>query len=371
MQKRLIAFLPLFFCIGLRAQTFQMFVGTYTGTGSKGIYVYQFDAATGKATLRSNTDSVVNPSYLAIAPNKKFIYAVNETHGSDAGKVSAFAFNVATGKLTLINQQFSGGDDPCYVSVNSSNNWIAVANYSGGSLSVLPVSAAGGLEPYVQLIQDVGNGPNTGRQEKAHVHAAVFSPDFSRLYTPDLGTDKLMAYHFLPGARRPISPAKPPFIKAAAGSGPRHLTFSPNNKFAYLVQELMGTVAVYSYANGNMLPLQTIATHPNNYLGARGSADIHVSPDGKFLYASNRGDANTIAIFSINRITGKLTTVGYQLTMGKTPRNFAIDPTGNFLLVANQETDNIVIFKRNMATGLLTATSEQIKVPKPVCIKLM
>ena len=353
------------------AQKFYLFIGTYTSKDSKGIYVYQFDAATGAAKWVSNTDSSENPSYLAIAPNEKYVYAVNETHGDDGGKVSAFTFDKTTGKLGFINQQSTGGDDPCYVSVSKNNNWVVVANYSGGSAAALAANNDGSLNPYSQLLQDSGSSANTKRQEKAHVHSVVFSPAQDYLFTPDLGIDKVMIYRFNQASQKPLSPAAPPYVSVAPGNGPRHFTFHPNQKFAYVIQELSGTVGAYRYSDGKLDLLQDIATHPKGYKGDIGSADIHLSPDGKFLYASNRGDENTITIFSVASATGRLKLKGYQSVMGKTPRNFIIDPTGNYLLAANQSTDNIVIFKRNKQTGLLHPTGKQIKVSMPVCLQMI
>lgn len=352
------------------AQTYTLFIGTYTGSGSRGIYVYHFNANTGNADWVSNTDSIENPSYLAISKNGKYVYAANETGGKNPGHVSSFLFNKRTGKLNFINNQLSGGDHPCYVSVTKDNKWLAVANYSGGNLSVYPINKDGGLEPAAQFIQDTGSSANKARQDKPHVHSAVFSPDERFLLTPDLGTDKVMIYSFNPSSKQVLKPANPSFAKIAPGNGPRHLTFHPNQKFAYLVEEISGTVSAFKYNNGNLKFLQRLNTHPEDYEGKIGSADIHVSPDGKFLYVSNRGEENTITIFSVNQVTGKLALKGYQPTMGKTPRNFMIDPTGNFLLVANQDTDNIVIFKRNKQTGLLQQKDE-IKVPKPVFLKMI
>ncbi|HEX2536349.1 MAG TPA: lactonase family protein, partial [Chitinophagaceae bacterium] len=236
--------------------------------------------------------------------------------------------------------------------------------------SLLPVAKDGSLQPYVQLVQHEGTGANKERQEKAHVHATVLSPDQRYVYVPDLGMDKVMAYRFQPAAEKPLQPAQPVFVRSEPGSGPRHFTFHPNGKWAYLVEELTGTVVAYRYANGKLTSLDRKATHPNTYTGAKGSADIHVSPDGRFLYASNRGDANTLAIFAIDSRTGKLTLKGYQPTLGVHPRNFAIDPSGNFLLVANRDSNAIVVFRRNPKTGLLRATGKTIEVPSPVCLKL-
>lgn len=348
------------------AQNLTLYVGTYTGSGSKGIYAYRFNPVTGKAMFLHSTDSVVNPSYLAIAPNKKFLYAVNETNGNNPGKVSAFAISPGTGKLNFLNQQLTGGDDPCYVSVHKNNNWLAVGNYSGGSASVFKINANGKLQPYTQLMQHNGKGKNPNRQEKAHVHATVFSPDNDFLFTPDLGQDKVMIYKFNPLAAKPLSSASPAFVTTEGGSGPRHLTFHPNKQFAYLIEEMTGMVSVYKYTAGRLTFLQRIAAHPTNFSGNIGSADIHVSPDGMFLYASNRGDENTISIFKVDQKTGRLQARGYQDVLGKTPRNFVIDPTGKYLLVANQGTNNIIVFKRNKLTGGLTPTGATIEVPMPV-----
>lgn len=361
-------FMACSFCAA--AQTFTVFTGTYTGSGSKGIYVYRFNSGTAKLQLISNTDSVASPSYLAVAKNSDYVYAVNETHGDNPGSLSAFRYDKATGTLTLINSQPTGGDDPCYVSLTGDRKWAVVANYSGGSVSAFRINEDGSLQPYSQLIQDSGKGVNASRQEKAHVHAAVFSPDEHFLYTPDLGTDKIMVYKFDPSAEKPLQPAEPPFVPAGSGNGPRHLIFHPNGKFAYLVEELSGTAVAFQHENGRLTFLQRITTHPANYKGNIGSADIHVSADGKFLYVSNRGDANSIAICSIDQSSGKLHTLGFESTSGRTPRNFTLDPTGNYLLVANQDSDNIIIFKRDKQTGLLKKAGKQTKVPMPVCLKI-
>jgi 6-phosphogluconolactonase len=354
------------------SQKYFLFIGTYTGSGSKGIYVYQFDAATGKATWISNTDStVVNPSYLAIAPGGSVVYACTETRTVNAGGVSVFRFDRKKGTLTLLNKQSSGGDNPAYVAVHPTGKWVTAGNYSGGSLAAFAVKKDGGLQPYSQLIQHTGSGINKARQEMPHVHATVFSAKGDYLFTPDLGIDKVVAYKFNSALEKPIQPASPPYALTTPGSGPRHLDFHPNGRWAYLMEEMSGTVVAYKYRNGRLEKLQRIAAHPDTAGGEFGSADIHVSPDGKFLYASNRGTENNLAIFKIDRISGMLSTAGYQSTLGLKPRNFCIDPTGNFLLAANQQTGNIVIFKRDKTTGLLTPTGEQIMIPEPVCLKMI
>ena len=362
--------LMLCFAFSSFAQEVYLFIGTYTGTGSKGIYVYRFNTNTGKATWVSNTDSLINPSFLTLSTNGKYLYSVTESAREYPGKVSAFSFDKTTGKLTFLNARTSGGDNPCYVSVTKNGKWVAVGNYTGGNLSIFRTNTDGSLKTSGQFIQHTGKGPNVDRQEKPHVHSVVFSPDEKVLFVSDLGIDKIMTYKFSPNTSKPLSPAAKPFVTAAAGSGPRHLTFHPKLPYGYLMQEMAGNVIAYKYANGTLTETQSIAAHPADFKGAISSADIHISPDGKFLYASNRGDENTIAIFSINQDDGRLTLVGTQSTLGTTPRNFAIDPTGTFLLAANQTSGNIVIFKRDKETGLLSPTGDEINISKPVCLKM-
>jgi 6-phosphogluconolactonase len=349
------------------AQEYHLFIGTYTGNGSKGIYVYSFNAATGRAALVSHTDSVSNPSFLTVSKDGRFVYSVNENSGEEA-RVSAFSFSKTSGKLRLINQQPSGGDHPCYITVTKDNKWVIAGNYTGGNLSVFPVQKDGSLKPSAQLVQHRGSGTNPQRQEKAHVHATVLSPKEDYLLTPDLGIDKVMVYPFRAAARQPIDTVRRTSAASKPGSGPRHITFHPNGKFAYLMEEMGGTVAVYKFEKGRLTFVQRISSHPTGFKGDIGSADIHLSPDGKFLYASNRGEANSIAIYSVNSATGRLTSKGFQPTLGVKPRNFMIDPTGKYLLVANQETNAVVIFRRNAATGLLRDSGQRIEVPSPVCL---
>ena len=345
-------------------------IGTYTQTGSKGIYVYRFDEKTGKASWVSNTDGVINPSYLAVSANGKNVYAVNETHGDVPPLVSAFSFDKNKGELKLINQQPSGGDDPCYVSVTRDGKWVTAGNYSGGNFSIFKVDETGSLNPASQVIQHEGKSKNENRQEKAHVHSTVFSPGENYLLVADLGMDKIMSYAFNPENGNVLKPSQVPFTATEPGSGPRHLVFHPKKSIAYLIEELSGAVAVYNYKDGNLGLVERVSTHAKDYQGNIGSADIHVSPDGKFLYASNRGDQHSISIFSINK-KGKLKFIHEQSTLGKTPRNFFIHPSGKYILAANQESDEVVIFSRNKKTGMLSDTGNRINVPKPVCVKMI
>jgi 6-phosphogluconolactonase len=355
------------------SQQFYLFVGCYTqgpfkNGDSKGLYVYRFDAATGNLTPVSSI-ATDNPSYLALSANGKFVYTVNETEGANPGGVSAFSFDKTTGKLTFIDKQASGGDDPCYISVDRGRKWAIVANYGGGNYSALPIRADGSLAPATETIQDEGSGPNKARQEKAHVHSTILSPDQKLLAVCDLGTDKITLLHFNPAATtKPLTRVS--VIDVTPGSGPRHTVFYPGRPFVYGIDELSGTVDAYRITAGKFVPIQRISAHPQGYKGDIGSADIHISPDGRTLYASNRGDANSLAIFSINPGSGKLTLQGFQSTLGKTPRNFLIDPTGNWLLVANQNGKNVVVFKRDAATGALTDTHKRLDLPAPVCLKM-
>lgn len=367
-MKNIFQLLLLISFFSAKAQNNYLLTGTYTSGKSEGIYVYNFNSATGDFSYVSKIKSP-NPSYLAVSPNQQFVYAVNEEgKNNKGGSVVAYRFNKTTGELTMINQQLSGGDDPCYVAVDKTGKWVTAGNYTGGSVVVLPVLANGGLGEVSTQIQHTGSSINKERQEKAHVHCTFFSKDNRFLFVPDLGIDKVMIYSFNKKNGKLI-PAPQPFAKSKDGAGPRHIDFHPNNKYAYLMQELTGTVVVYKYDNGRLTAIQNISAAPKDFTGFMGSADIHVSPDGKFLYCSNRGESNSITIFKINPDDGTLTVTGHQPTLGQAPRNFNFDPSGNFLLVANQNSDNIIIFKRDKQTGLLTDTGKKIEVGNPVCLK--
>ena len=345
-----------------------LLIGTYTSGKSEGIYVYKFNSVTGDNNFVS-VAKTSNPSFLAVSPNKKTVYAVNENADSTmhmvGGNISAFKFNAANGTLTQINKQPSGGKHPCYVAIDKTGKWVFAGNYTSGTIGLLHANADGSLDTLKQVIQHEGSGPNTQRQQGPHVHSTVLSADNKFLYVPDLGIDKVMVYAFdnKKGILKANSSAA-----SEPGNGPRHFDFSPNNKFAYLMEEMSGTVVCYKVNNGTLTLQQRINAMPAGFKGKTGSADIHVAPDGKFLYCSNRGESNTISIFAVHPTDGKLTLLGHQPTMGNTPRNFNFDPSGNFLLVANQD-GNIVIFKRNKLTGLLTDTGKRIDVPNPVCVK--
>jgi 6-phosphogluconolactonase len=340
---------------------FNLLVGTYTNTcDSKGIYVYEFDANSGNFKLK-NTSESISPSYLSVSADNKFIYAVNE-NGTQS-TVSAFGYNSKSGKVNFLNNNASLGADPCHI-INDAQN-VIVANYSGGSIAIFKKKPDGSITEVQQLIQHEGKGPNAARQEKAHVHMVVFSPDKKFVLSNDLGLDKVFIYKYNPASKNEILTLKGS-VDVKAGSGPRHLTFSKDGKFVYLVQELDGTLTTFSYdKTGSLKLIAETSILAKDFKGGTGAAAIKISPDGKFLYVTDRVDANNISVYKILK-NGKIELVEQQSTLGKGPRDFAIDPTGNYLLVGHQYTNNIVVFKRNKVTGKLTDTGKKIELCSPV-----
>lgn len=352
----------------LSAQQVHLLVGTYTQSGkSEGIYVYQFDTETGAVEQVSSIASE-NPSFLTLSADRKYVYAANE-NGNGKGAVSAYAYDDRKGTLSFLNCQLTEGDNPCHVTIDSRGTHVIAANYSGGSLSVFPIGEGGRLDGMVQHIRYEGHGPNAQRQEAPHIHSSFFLPSESQLFVQDLGTDKIHVYDFHPDAAgMPLEAAAQPAISATPGGGPRHLTFSADGRFMYLVQEMAATVLAYGRKGGSWELMQELPVNEDGFDGNDGAADIKLSPDGRFLYASNRGDANTLAIYSVDSASGKLSKVGNQSTLGGSPRNFTISPNGKFLLVANQQSDEVVVFARNADTGLLRDTGQRIAVGSPVCL---
>ncbi len=369
MRKTVLFLLCFFASTFIMAQPF-LIVGTYTSGASEGIYVYKFDHQTGAAKLVS-TAKTSNPSYLAISPNEQYVYAVNENADTTGpfigGSVSAFAFDKSTGQLTTLNQQASMGKHPCYITTSNDGRWVVVGNYSSGTVAVLPVQKNGALGKASATVQHTGSGPNKARQLSAHVHSTVLTNDNQYLLVPDLGMDKVVVYRFSKGAGK-LTGVPASTASTQPGSGPRHLVLDKQNKYAYLTEELTGNVTVFRLNKGKLTAIQTLSAHPAGYTGDISSADIHLSPDGRFLYCSNRGASNTIAIFKVNAKNGQLSLVGHQSTLGVKPRNFNFDLSGKFLLVANQESSQIVVFKIDKKTGLLTDTGNRIDVPNPVCL---
>ncbi len=348
-----------------------LFVGTYTEeTPDLGIYVYEFNTKYGQLKLTSNAENITNPSFITISPNGQFLYACTDTKLPNAGSITAFKIDSVNGKISFLNKQPSGGENPVYLTVYKNNKFIINGNYTEGNVSVFTANEDGSLNPCSQTIQFAGSSINKIRQDKAHIHSAVFSPKNDYLFLPDLGSDKIRVFEFDSTYSKPLIPADHFIVNCVLGSGPRHFTFHPNNKSAYCIEELSGMISVYSYDNGKLDSIQRIFSYSKTQ-DSYGSSDIHISPDGLFLYASNRWvEENTISIFSIDQNNGLLNLIGHQQTYGDHPRNFTIDPTGNFLLVANQVTNNIVVFKRDLKTGLLTKTENEIKVPRPSCLQM-
>jgi 6-phosphogluconolactonase len=352
-----------------------VYVGTYTTGKSEGIYLYRLQLSTGELRRVGTTSGVVNPSYLALERSRRYLYAVNEVtefNGQQSGALSAFAVDQKSGALRFINQQASRGGAPCYVTVSDTGRFVLVANYVGGNVAVLPVHADGSLGAAVDVKQDrEASGVNPQRQEAPHAHCVVLDDSNRHAYVCDLGADKIMIYR-LDARSGTLTPSLAPSVAVKPGAGPRHLTFHPRGRYAYVINELDATVTVFSHdqTQGTLREVQTVPTLPADFKGANTSADIHVAPDGRFLYCSNRGH-DQIAAFSIEERTGKLSLIGHEPTRGKTPRNFAIDPTGTFLLVANQASDSITTFRLDLRTGNLGFTGHVAEVPSPVCLKLV
>jgi len=351
-----------------------VYIGTFTRRGSEGIYVYRLDLSTGALELASTVTGIDNPSYLALHPGGNYLYAVNEISGFDDkgnGAVSAFSIEPKTGELAFLNQQSSEGPGPCYVSIDKTGKVALVSNYSGGSVCILPIQENGRLEAATDFVQHTGSSVNPRRQSEPHAHSIIPDPTNRYAFAADLGLDKLMVYR-INFANGKLEANDKPWVKVEPGAGPRHFTFHPNGKYAYLITELRSTVIAFTYneAQGTPNEIQTVSALPKNFQDTSYCADIHISPSGKFLYGSNRGH-DSIVIFSIDKDTGRLTYVDHESTQGENPRNFAIDPTGTFLLAANQDTDNIVTFHIDKETGKLTPTGHQAKVSMPVCVKML
>ncbi|AOJ92297.1 lactonase family protein [Burkholderia multivorans] len=360
---------------------YNLLVGTYTDTGSDGIYVYRFDTSTGSVAPVSSAKTV-NPSYLLPSRDGRVVYAVNELPGDNGpatqrGGISAFRFDAKTGALTFIDRVSSEGNDPCYLSLSPDGKYLVTANYSvaadpGGSFALFPVRDDGGVAPAVLSVHHEGKGPVRGRQDNAHVHSTVFSPDGRYLFVQDLGLDKIYGYRYtVDGSRGLISPTDTRYTPVKAGAGPRHLVFSADGRFAYMTSELNASVEVFGYHDGKLTPIETVSMIAPGFKGKVGGGAIHLSPDGRFLYVSNRGDANEIVIYAVNQADGRLKTVGRQSSLGRTPREFLIDPTGKWLIVGNQDSDTFYVFGRDVGSGQLAANPRKVAVGKPVDFKLV
>lgn len=365
MKKVYVFLLLIAFIDSIQAQKniHNLIVGTYTNScSSRGIYVYEFNSEKAQLRLKKSSDSIASPSYVSLSKDGKFMYAVNE-NGKES-TVSALGFDQASGKPSLINQVSSKGADPCYL-INDDNN-VIVANYSGGNIAVFGKNADGSLTEAKQVVQHHGKGLNADRQEKAHVHMVYFSPDKKYVLSNDLGEDKIHVYSYNPTSSSDVLTLKDS-VSVTPGSGPRHLKFDKKGKYVYLLQELNGEITSFSYKDGKLTKVSETTILAKDFKGSFSAADIQISPNGKFLYASNRGEANNISVFKIKK-KGKLELKGQTGTLGKGPRSFAIDPAGKFLLVGHQYTNNIVIFKINKRKGTLTDSGKSFDLCSPVCL---
>jgi 6-phosphogluconolactonase len=376
MRRSLLALTLLFGLLlpghALVAADYLMYVGTYTGRDSKGIYAWRFDSGSGKLTSAGLVAETPNPSFLAAHPNGRFLYAVNEVSHfqrmQKSGSVSAFAIDPATGQLKLLNQQASMGDGPCHLTLDHEGKCLMVANYNNGSVAAFPVGKDGLLTEVISFFQHRGAGTIPHRQDGPHAHCVVVSPDNRFVLTADLGLDEVLVYR-LNADTGSMVVNDPPFVKVAPGAGPRHLAFHPNGRLVYLINEVQSTVITFAYdpKGGTLRELQSVSTLPKDFKGQNDTAEIQVHPSGKFLYGSNRGH-DSIAVFAIDPKAGTLTLIEHVSTEAKAPRNFAIDPTGTYLLAANQQSNNIVVFRIDQSTGKLTPTGQVVAAPSPVCL---
>jgi 6-phosphogluconolactonase len=352
-------------------QELRFYVGGYASNDQKGIHLCSLNTQTGELSIKQGFSGVINPSYLCLSPNKQFLYAVNETgkfKEISGGSITAFAIDQNDHSLRLLNQQASHGGSPCYVCVDQQSAYVFLANYNGGNAASYAIQPDGSLSEALSIVQHEGSSVNPRRQKKAYAHSIVLSPDNRFAFVADLGIDKLMIYRCQEGK---LIANQPPFVQVQPGAGPRHFTFHPNGKLAFLINELDCTLMSFTYDadKGALHAIQTVPSLPQDYSGNNTCADIHVHPSGKFLYGSNRGHDSIVA-YAIAE-NGTLTYIAHESTQGKTPRNFALDPQGHFLLAANQETGNIVSYRIDAQSGKLTPTGHAIEINRPVCIKFL
>lgn len=349
-----------------------VYVGTYTHGESRGIYVCRLDLATGRLSGPELAAEVASPSFLAIHPSGKYLYAVGETGGGNiAGGVHAFAIESQGGQLQHLNTQPSGGAGPCHLVVDAAGRNVLVANYGGGSVAVLPIEQDGRLAMPSCIVQHKGSSVNPQRQEAPHAHSINLDHANRFAFVADLGLDQVLVYRFDTKAGT-LTPNEPPFAKVAPGYGPRHFAFHPSGNWAYVINELANTVTAFAYdaQHGVLKEIQTISTLPSDFKETSYTAEVVVHPSGKFLYGSNRGH-DSLAIFSIDTQSGKLKLVGHEPTGGKTPRNFAAEPSGKYVLAANQASDTVFVFEVDMQSGKLKRVGEGLKVPTPVCLRFL
>lgn len=354
-----------------------VYVGTYTSgkSRSEGIYIYKLNLASGELKPYKTVKNVVEPSFLTIDKDSKYLYAVNETveyEGKKSGAVSAFAIDRKTGDLQFLNKQASLGGAPCHVTVAKNGKFVLVANYVGGNVAVFPVEKDGKLGTSVDFVQHSGSGPNKERQESAHAHSINLDRKNRFAAACDLGVDKVFVYRFDAKDGKLKLNSEQAFFQTKGGAGPRHFAFHKNEKIAFVINELDSTVTSLEFdaRRGTLKEIQTVSTLPVGWSGENTCADVHISPNGKFLYGSNRGHDSIVA-YRIDEKTGRLEYLENISTQGKTPRNFAIDPTGRFLLAANQNSDSVVVFRIDDVSGKLSPTGNTAQMPTPVCLKLI
>ncbi len=350
-----------------------LYIGTFSVRGSEGIYVLEFDPDAPALKIIQTIPTKESPSYVEVHPSGKFLYSANRGSldgiAKDCGSVSSFAIEGNTGKLNALNSQPGFGLGPCHIGINPAGTFALVSHFHAGTMAVYPLLADGTLGTMTDSIRYTGKGLDPQRQNQPHIHSATFAPGNEAIIIADLGTDKVYSYRTAL-ANGKLVPSDKPYLSMKPGTGPRHIAFHPNGKFFYLVEEISSTVAVlgYSTKTGEMEIVEDeIRSLPEKFEAKNSAADIQISPDGNFVYMSNRGH-NALAIFSVLK-NGRLRLIGHQDVMGKVPRYHFFDKTGKFLLVANQDSDNIVVFKRDLKTGMLTFTGIDFKIPSPVCIK--
>ncbi|QMU29978.1 lactonase family protein [Adhaeribacter radiodurans] len=356
-----------------KASSYFVYVGTYAKPDQDSIFGYRLNTDTGELTRLLAVKGGENPSFLTLDSKKRFLYAVNEIgnyNNAKSGAVSAFSVDPGTGQLTLLNQQASEGSSPCYISLDKTEKVALAANYGGGNVIALPIQDNGSLKKAVGNEQHQGSSISN-RQSGPHAHCIIPDPKNNFIFAVDLGLDQVLGYRLDPKSAKLTRAAQPAF-QTKPGAGPRHLTFHPNGQFAFLICELNSTVIALTYnaSQGTFSEIQALSTLPTDFTGESYCADVHVSPDGKFLYGSNRGH-NSIAVFSINPTNGQLTLVQHVSTQGNWPRNFAIDPSGKILIAANERSDDIFTYRIDSGTGQLTPTGFSAQVPKPVCVQIV
>jgi len=359
-------------CAAETPKALRVFLGTYTGPKSQGIYVSDLELGTGRLSTPQLAAETPNPTFLALHPNRRYLYAANEIGqfgGTNSGAVSAFAIDGQTGKLTLVSQAATVGSGPCHLTVDAAGKHVLAANYGGGSAVVLPIRADFGVGPASSFIQHTGSSVNPRRQKEPHAHSVNLDPANRFAFVADLGLDKLVIYGF-DGAAGRLSPHDPAFLPLPPGSGPRHFAFHPSGRQAFVINELNSTLSVLDYDPdlGRLTARQTLSTLPAAFQGESTTAEVQVHPNGRFVYGSNRGH-DSLAIFRWDAAAGRLELVGHQSSGGKTPRNFGIDPTGSYLLAANQDSDNVVCFRIDPQTGKLTPVGKSASLGSPVCVK--